>query len=304
MNKIYKAVIKTKTHYLVHYNHNHDKLGRFAKSNGSSGSSGMKELDPNSKEGKAFIREVNRAVAKDKIRKAYRSLKFGGPSDLLYGSILKNDQKKKDNQAKAELSEDEKKNVVLDNDISKFSKNHQLKSIKGDVFVDHGYSYLDQKHDYNVVGESSSKVWKEEVKTKGGVHIIETHPTRIDFGDVAHSSGVGIDKNKVKALDQFARSKENNKAIYAGRDFVAKDMESRTTKLGKGDKNYKQDVSPVYISYGFNDKGEPVIKNATFVDKKHRFDYEDSGRRWRGEFFVKYENGKPYEIDLSNDEIY
>lgn len=36
MNNIYKAVIRTKTSYLVHYNHNHDKLGRFAKSNGSS----------------------------------------------------------------------------------------------------------------------------------------------------------------------------------------------------------------------------------------------------------------------------
>lgn len=37
MNVIYKAVIRTKTSYLVHYNPNHDKLGRFAKSNGASG---------------------------------------------------------------------------------------------------------------------------------------------------------------------------------------------------------------------------------------------------------------------------
>lgn len=37
MNKYQKAFTERPAHYLMHYNHNHDKLGRFARSNGSGG---------------------------------------------------------------------------------------------------------------------------------------------------------------------------------------------------------------------------------------------------------------------------
>lgn len=41
MNELWKSFIENSSSFLVHYNHNHDKLGRFAKSNGSKGMSLM-----------------------------------------------------------------------------------------------------------------------------------------------------------------------------------------------------------------------------------------------------------------------
>lgn len=264
MDKIYKAVIRTKASYLVHYNHNHDKLGRFAKSNGVNSS--MRQLDPNTKEGKAFIKEGKRAIAKAKLGEAYKKLKNTSPSDLFYDTVNKIDKKKRDDKVKAELTETDKKNIILDNDIPKFTKNHQLKSVKGDVYVDHGYDMLEDRNDYNVVGESSSKVWKEEVRSKNGVHIIQTHPTTIDFGDVASDKAPGIDRNKLKKLDSFAKTKKNNQAIYAGRDLVANPpvfvdgVKQKTKPIGK--------YTPKDIVYGFGEKGEPKVKRAYYINER------------------------------------
>lgn len=38
MNELQKSFIENSSSFLIHYNHNHDKLGRFARSNGTSGS--------------------------------------------------------------------------------------------------------------------------------------------------------------------------------------------------------------------------------------------------------------------------
>lgn len=270
MNDIYKAVIRTKTSYLVHYNHNHDKLGRFAKSNGASSSPAVekykKDQERYKKENddawqyrksnnKLFRKKMS--MAQNKLAKAYLKLKESQDkkardyADYVSGVNL---EKTTDNK---KVSDEESKNIVLDKDISKFIKDSTFKSIKGDIYVDHGQDLKSGKVDYNVVGESTSKVWKEEVRSKDGVHIIQTHPTTIDLGDVAHSSWTGIDKNKVKKLDSFVRSKQSNKSIYEGRDLVA----SGRPETSKGD------WSPMDVSYGFDKNGNPVAKSATYIYK-------------------------------------
>lgn len=296
MNDIYKAVIRTKTSYLVHYNHNHDKLGRFAKSNGSGVSKRnipfvsnyiheIKDLKEKGVVGK-YVSEMKDLKEKGIVGKYKSDVKkiIYGPEkssetkktsgidhDELITSLEKiNDEGKKypdkDLQEQAKIAGDiakDEKNFIPDKDISKFTKNHQLKSFKGKVGIDHGYDFRTDKEDYNVVGYSSTRTWKEEVKSKGGVHIVQSHPTTIDFGDVGSDGGGGLDRKKLKTLDSFSRSKETNKAIYEGRDVVAS-TRSKTNK---------QDWSPRYISYGFKD-GKPVIKNVEYY-YKYADDFED-----------------------------
>lgn len=45
MNEIQKKFIESPGRYLMHYNHNHDKLGRFARSNGMSGSGSVDRIN-------------------------------------------------------------------------------------------------------------------------------------------------------------------------------------------------------------------------------------------------------------------
>lgn len=296
MDEIYKAVIRTKTSYLVHYNHNHDKLGRFAKGNGVSSSQSVEkykkdqetykqERDEAWKDRKTnpdgFKEKMGKAQAKlgeaykklkesqDRKAKEYADYVSGIDHDEFVASLEKfrDEGKKYQDEELRELAKiagdiaKDEKNFIPDKDISKFTKNHQLKSFKGEVGVDHGYDFRTGKEDYNVVGNSSTRTWKEEVKSKNGVHIIQSHPTTIDFGDVGSSGGGGLNRKKLKTLDTFARSKESNKAIYAGRDLVASTMKGTN----------KQDWSPMDISFGFVDD-TPVIKNATYFNKKGGFD--------------------------------
>lgn len=234
MDDIYKAVIKNKMHYLKHYNHNHDKLGRFAKNIGN------KMSTIQNKTAKAYSKLKE---SQDKKARDY--------ADYVSGVNL---EKTTDNK---KVSDEESKNIVLDKDISKFIKDSTFKSIKGNIHVDHGQDLKSDGVDYHIVGESTNKVWKEEVRSKDGVHIIQTHPTTIDFGDVTHSSGTGIDKNKIKILDSFARSKQSNKSIYEGRELVA---------ICRPDTN-ESDWSPMNISYRFDENGNPFAKSVTYIYK-------------------------------------
>lgn len=292
MNDNFRDWIVGSTSYLIHYNKKHypagsSKGGQFAPSDGGGGGGSS-----------SFRKSMQKEATKKKVHR----LKFLSPSDLLYGAVNSHDAKKKDKQKEDAISDEEKKNVILDNDISHFMKNHNLKSVKGDVYVDHGYSFRDETHDYNVVGESSTKVWKEEVRSKGGVHIIQTHPTTLDFGDITHKSGVGIDKNKLKQLDAFAKSKTGNKMLDAGRKEAAEKMldtyknwsEGSTKKIpdNYNSINFSRDLSPKYISYGYDRKtGEPTVSSVEFVDKRDNF----AGHS----IYVTYKNGKPDYIELA-----
>lgn len=160
-----------------------------------------------------------------------------------------------------DLSPEEAKHVITDNEFSTFEKNPKTKSVTN-VHVDSGTDLTTGHRDLSVTGESTSWVWKEEKKSQNGVHLIETKPTSIYLDNVEHESGAGIDKRKLKTLDSFAKSKDSKKAVYDGRDLVAS-----TRKDTK-----KQDWSPIHITYGFDNKGNPRIKNATYVNKEFRGD--------------------------------
>ena len=69
MNKYQKAFIERPGYYLMHYNHNHDALGRFAKSVGG----------------------------------VYKSVKYGGPLDPIFGAMNKHDAKKREKRYDKEL---------------------------------------------------------------------------------------------------------------------------------------------------------------------------------------------------------
>lgn len=184
MDELHKSFIENSPSFLMHYNHNHDKLGRFAKSNGS-GSSGMRELDPNSREGKAFIKEGNRAIRKEKIKKALRT----SPSDVLYGTVNKIDAYRKSN-LKQFRSE-----TINDETIARYkTQAKQLSHVrtggntKGEIFTDKngklvGMINTEKKDDGNVwiqgvevFGENKAKgigyrLIDHAVKDMGATHL-------------------------------------------------------------------------------------------------------------------------------------
>lgn len=166
------------------------------------------------------------------------------------------------------LSPEEAKHFITDNEFSTFEKNPKTKSIK-DVSILDGTTHTSngEYRSISIEGTSTNRVWKSETKsTKNGVHLIEEHPQIVNFEDVQHESGAGIDKRKVQQLDSFARSKEVSDALREGR------------KMGPANASYSNkkqsasDWSPAEVYYGFSNKGEPVIISADYYHKDVRQD--------------------------------
>lgn len=194
-----------------------------------------------------------------------------------------------------DLSPEEAKHVITDNEFSTFEKNPKTKGIK-DVFIGTGTDLRTGKRDINLEGTSTTKVWKKEIQSKNGVHLIQENPTSVFYDGVGHESGAGIDNRKVKAIDSFATSKEGNQALYDGRDFAAEKMlnvyknwssDPVSKKLPENydKKSFSRDISPSHISYGVDRNNKPRIKSVELVDKYDNFaghviwvDYDEKGK--------------------------
>lgn len=100
MNEIQKKFIESPGRYLMHYNHNHDRLGRFARSNGVASNSKYTRSDK-----KAAIRQYEYDHPKNKGM---------SPIDHIYDYILKRDAIKRD--------KDWKKTPPEHLDISEYKK--------------------------------------------------------------------------------------------------------------------------------------------------------------------------------------
>lgn len=261
MNELHKNWIERAEPYLAHYNPNHDKLGRFARSIGT------------------------------KIK----TLKNGGPANLVYDAANKHDDKKTIEENLEALPESEKKQIITDKNFSSFEKNKNMKSV-GNFHVATGTDLRTGHRDISIEGQSTTKVWKQEIRSKNGVHLIEEHPTSIFLDGVEHETGIGIDKRKLKTIDSFVISKEANKAIYSGKDYAAEKMlntyrdwsdDPINRKLPDNytQSSFSRDLSPDHITYGFGKDNKPVIKSVSFVDKYDNFaghviwvDYDENGK--------------------------
>lgn len=78
MNELQKSFIENSSSFLMHYNQNHDKLGRFARSNGSSGSNARKfddkqyRKDNPKNKGMSLMDHVYAAINKHDAKKAFK----------------------------------------------------------------------------------------------------------------------------------------------------------------------------------------------------------------------------------------
>lgn len=319
MNDIYKAVIRTKTSYLVHFNKKHypagsSKGGQFAPSDGGGSVSTrtFSDLDYNLQENFLKKNFGDRKVNKWREANGMIATGYGSDRDIKKAEKFKDKIEKKADQKFQEQHKQDRgidgdsaksdKDIIPYEQVSGFLKNQKLSAIRGKISIDHGTDLKTGKEDFNVVGQSTSKVWKEEVKTKNGVHIIQTHPTYIDFGDVAHDSGKGIDRNKLKTLDSFSVSKDSNKAVYSGKDFIVDkkwdSMEYDAVASGGGKKDLgskksnARNFNPSYISYGFDKNGKPKVKSIEYKPTYSTYGFDSTS-----EITVLFDDkGKPYKI--------
>lgn len=319
MDKHQKNWIDSVSSYLVHYNHNHDKLGRFAKSNGVNSS--MRQLDPNTKEGKDFIKEGKRAIAKAKLGEAYKKLKesqeqktkeyadyvSGIDHNELVTSLEKIRDEDLQEQAKiADKIAKEEKDIIpvkfksIDDIVgtAKLSKDqHKCSVFDGDVTV---YGWTDNHSDgasIDVSGKSSTKRYRIEKKSKDGVHLIDSYKTEIGFDNVGTVDQKYIDRKKLKELNDYSMSKESRKALDAGKKLVStnkldmykswsSDPISRKLPEKYNSDNFYRDLYPKTIIYEKNKQtNNPEIKMVDFVDK-----YDNLAGHV---ISVYYENGKP-----------
>lgn len=296
MNELQYKLIKSSEPYLVHYNHNHDKLGRFARSVfGVSFADTVKNgfdirrekkrrkaeakataKNPITKEEIADLEEFERYDGEPSIikqdletwnRDAIRDSAFNVNGDPYLHAKREGIQLDMD-KVKAEYEKRAapiRKDLVAPFEISDYKKKPNTKNIDN-VKIEDYWSSKTGEIEYRMTGNSKTKKWKEEVRSDKGVHLIETHPTTIEYDDIAHPNGaLGISRDRVKALDAFANSKESTKAIYEGRDLVSSTREDTKS----------QDWSPMHITYGFDSKGKPTIKNATYFNGKLGWDDSD-----------------------------
>lgn len=319
MNDIYKAVIRSKTSYLVHYNPNHDKLGRFAKSSGSA--------DGNYESGKKkkrmslsdrFYDTVLKIDAKryekknpsrihtkesDRLNAKFEKV----TDDYFHNKIDKEEYDRKTSELTSKI-EDSLKNQPLSKDVipvdikqtteifgkAKITKDqHKCSAFDGDATA---YKW-ENDSSIDVEGKSSTKTYKIETKSKNGVHLINSYKTDISFSDVGTSDGKAIDKHKLKELNDYSMSRESRKALDAGKKMAStqyldtyKDWSSDPISRKLPDKynndNFYRDLYPQSINYKKNKKTKkPEIGVVYFVDKYDNFSGHVLG--------VYYEDGKP-----------
>ena len=173
MNEIQKKFIESPGRYLMHYNHNHDKLGRFARSNGSSGST--KPFDSYTDEEKSLMRlgdseisdlERERRIASKKniferrislkeinaklAERAPKALEEGKQKELERVEQLKNKEKL------------EKEFKEISNDISTKNHNNSINKLKRDSDgVLNGNIHFGSSDDVEVFVNDESKTGKD-----------------------------------------------------------------------------------------------------------------------------------------------
>lgn len=256
MNNIYKAVIRTKTSYLVHYNHNHDKLGRFAKSNGASSSPAIEKYKKDQETYKQERDEAwndrktnpdgfreKMAKAQNKLGEAYKKLKESQDRKAKeyadYVSGIDRDEGKRspdeDLREEAKIAGNiakEEKDIIpvkfksIDSIVgeAKLSKDqHKCSAFDGDVTI---YGWTGNSMvgpSIDVSGKSATKRYRIEKKSKDGVHLMESYKTGITFDDVGNENATAIDRKKLKELNDYSTSKESRKSLDAGKKLVSTD---------------------------------------------------------------------------------
>lgn len=311
MNNIYKAVIRTKTSYLVHYNHNHDKLGRFAKSNGASGVGKrnipfvsnyiheIKDLKEKGVVGK-YVSEMKDLKEKGIVGKYKSDVK-----KIIYGPEKSSEAKKAGNIAKEEKDIIPVKFKSIDNIVgeAKLSKDqHKCSAFDGDVTI---YGWTGNSmvgSSIDVSGKSATKRYRIEKKSKDGVHLMESYKTGITFDDVGNENATAIDRKKLKELNDYSTSKESRKSLDAGKKLVSTDKLdmykswssdpiSRKLPEKYNSDNFYRDLYPSEIVYEKNKKtNKPEIRQVYFVDK-----YDNLAGHV---ICVDYEDGKPKRSSL------
>lgn len=305
MNNIYKAVIRTKTSYLVHYNPNHDKLGRFAKSNSrnipvvSKYISEMKDLKEKGVLGKykSEMKDLKEKGVWGKYKSDVKEIITGPKKDESHNNSLVNDHQK-DNVNKNIIPVDIKQTTEIFGKAKITKDQHKCSAFEGDATA---YKW-ENDSSIDVQGKSSTKTYKIETKSKDGVHLINSYKTDISFSDVGTSDGKAIDKHKLKELNDYSMSRESRKALDAGKKMAStqyldtyKDWSSDPISRKLPDKynndNFYRDLYPQSINYKKNKKTKkPEIGVVCFVDKYDNFSGHVLG--------VYYEDGIPKTVML------
>ena len=181
MNEMQKSFIQNGTSFLMHYNHNHDKLGRFARSNGNgAGVNSQGSYSADKKETKQTSKQEHKSVTTQKSQETHNNsvdklsrdsngvlsgnINFGSSDDC---RVYINDDSKKGHDLYNKISndsrfEDEARKYAAeelygmyrgwDNSWDESSKNNvkeQLKASKDDIYKNTKCVQLQIEDDYD-----------------------------------------------------------------------------------------------------------------------------------------------------------
>ena len=314
MNETQRKIIKKRTSYLMHYNHNHDKLGRFASSNYGKGFQNEKKLigeqekwyydinketitsdrDYAYKKADKYIKKSQNAKdMKKALKYDAKATKIRTKADTLYNkelSSIKSDLDDAKKEAKLALidikesyAEDRIKRTIPleakkplytdqlsgDSTYKITSKEHKCTSLFGDAIAEQFGSEI------LVTGQSSTKNFKILERSKNGVNLVKTYPTKFYFNDVSSSEYPNsIDKKLLKSYNKTALSQNTRNAILDGRKYLSE--------------KYDKSIAPGATSVHFNHDG----KGKTYMDFAY---YTDTSGN--DEIEVRFDKDrKPYKM--------
>ena len=183
MNELQKSFIDNGSSFLMHYNHNHDKLGRFARSNGS-GSSGSSGLDTSENEKKKkmsisdrFYNAVNKHSMKKYDKKLEKEAKSYGMTKETYKAMLEDAEMKNLSDQDQKLMSDRFHNLISDDEFNRKNLEIQSKiSKRKRELINQDYKNKYKNDDYHFTG-LTGKYTKNDVDLANYMYAHSGHNT-------------------------------------------------------------------------------------------------------------------------------